>query len=156
MKHIFLTSVAVVGLMFAGCAKKTPEVKVSEPVVVDTQTLLQAVQHNIQTVYFNFNKYNIRPDMKSVVYSDALLLNQNGVKNFKVKIEGNCDEWGTGEYNYALGLKRANTVKNAFIKLGVSPDRLSVVSYGKTNPVCTEKTKACDAKNRRDNFVISK
>ena len=58
--------------------------------------------------------------------------------------------------NQALGLKRANAVKEALIAKGVNADRIAVKSYGETNPVCTEKTKACDAQNRRAEFKLSR
>jgi len=103
-------------------------------------------------VYFDFDKYNIRPDQWGKVEKLANLIKQNPA-NYTVRIEGNCDEWGTEEYNYALGLKRANTVKKALIKLGVDPKKLTVISYGELNPVCTAHARWCWRKNRRDNFT---
>ena len=104
-------------------------------------------------VYFNFDKYNIRADQMGVVENVAGLL-KDANTNFTVRIEGNCDEWGTDEYNYALGLKRAKSVKTALSDLGVDSNRLTIISYGETNPVCTSHTKSCWAKNRRDNFTL--
>ena len=103
-------------------------------------------------VYFDFDKYNIRPDQWPKVEELAKLIKSNSA-NYTVRIEGNCDEWGTEEYNYALGLKRANSVKNALIKLGVDPKKLTIISYGELNPVCTAHAKWCWRKNRRDNFT---
>ena len=103
-------------------------------------------------VYFDFDKYNIRPDQWPKVEKLAELI-KNNPANYTVRIEGNCDEWGSEEYNYALGLKRANTVKNALIKLGVNPKKLTVISYGELNPVCTAHAKWCWRLNRRDNFT---
>ena len=103
-------------------------------------------------VYFDFDKYNIRKDQWPKVEKLAKLIKDNP-SNYTVRIEGNCDEWGTEEYNYALGLKRANTVKNALIKLGVDPKKLTVISYGELNPVCTAHAKWCWRLNRRDNFT---
>jgi peptidoglycan-associated lipoprotein len=103
-------------------------------------------------VYFDFDKYNIRPDQWPKVEKLAQLIKSNPA-NYTVRIEGNCDEWGTEEYNYALGLKRANAVKNALIKLGVDPKKLTIISYGELNPVCTAHAKWCWRKNRRDNFT---
>ena len=71
-----------------------------------------------------------------------------------IKLEGNCDEWGSDEYNYALGLRRANAVKAAMTAQGVSADRITMVSYGESNPVCTDKTKECWAHNRRVDFKL--
>ena len=103
-------------------------------------------------IYFDFDKYNIRADQWSKVEKLADLIKSNP-SNYTVRIEGNCDEWGTEEYNYALGLKRANSVKNALIKLGVDPKKLTVISYGELNPVCTAHARWCWRKNRRDNFT---
>jgi len=103
-------------------------------------------------VYFDFDKYNIRNDQWSKVEKLAKLIKENNT-NYTVRIEGNCDEWGTEEYNYALGLKRANSVKNALIKLGVDPKKLTIISYGELNPVCTAHARWCWRLNRRDNFT---
>jgi len=103
-------------------------------------------------IYFDFDKYNIRPDQWPKVEKLAKILKSNP-SNYTIRIEGNCDEWGTEEYNYALGLKRANTLKNALIKLGVDPKKLTVISYGELNPVCTAHAKWCWKLNRRDNFT---
>jgi len=103
-------------------------------------------------IYFDFDKYNIRLDQWPKVEKLAKLIKSNP-SNYTIRIEGNCDEWGTEEYNYALGLKRANSVKNALIKLGVDPKKLTVISYGELNPVCTAHAKWCWKLNRRDNFT---
>jgi len=103
-------------------------------------------------VYFDFDKYNIRKDQWPKVEKLAELIKSNP-SNYTVRIEGNCDEWGTEEYNYALGLKRANSVKNALVKLGVDPKKLTVISYGELNPVCTAHARWCWRLNRRDNFT---
>jgi peptidoglycan-associated lipoprotein len=103
-------------------------------------------------IYFDFDKYNIRKDQWPKVEKLADMI-KNNPSNYTVRIEGNCDEWGTEEYNYALGLKRANSVKNALIKLGVDPKKLTVISYGELNPVCTAHAKWCWKLNRRDNFT---
>ncbi len=103
-------------------------------------------------VYFDFDKYNIKKSQWSKVEKLAQMLKSNN-KNYTIRIEGNCDEWGTEEYNYALGLRRANSVRSALIKLGVDPKKLTVISYGKLNPVCTAHAKWCWRKNRRDNFT---
>jgi peptidoglycan-associated lipoprotein len=106
-----------------------------------------------EVVYFNFDKYNIKDDQMPKVQEVANLLKDNNM-NYTVRIEGNCDEWGSDEYNYALGLKRAKVVKNALIDLGVDKNKLTIISYGESNPVCTAHNKECWAKNRRDNFTL--
>ena len=106
-----------------------------------------------QVVHFDFDKYNIRPDQMPIVEKVANILKEHP-GNWTVRIEGNCDEWGTDEYNYALGLKRAKTVKEALVALGVDADKLTIISYGESNPVCTAHARWCWAKNRRDNFTL--
>jgi peptidoglycan-associated lipoprotein len=106
-----------------------------------------------EAVHFDFDKYNIRADQMPIVKEVANIL-KDMKGNYTVRIEGNCDEWGSDEYNYALGLKRAKTVKSALVDLGVDADKLTIISYGESNPVCTAHNKECWAKNRRDNFTL--
>jgi peptidoglycan-associated lipoprotein len=70
-----------------------------------------------------------------------------------MRIEGNCDERGTVEYNLALGQRRSNVAKDFLVNLGVAPNLLSTVSYGKEKPLCLEHNEECWAKNRRAHFV---
>ena len=118
--------------------------------VVNPQQFAKQVSQIV--VYFDFDKYNIKPSEWPKVEKLAEMIKNNN-KNYTIRIEGNCDEWGTEEYNYALGLRRANSVRSALIKLGVDPKKLTVISYGKLNPVCTAHAKWCWRKNRRDNFT---
>jgi peptidoglycan-associated lipoprotein len=73
--------------------------------------------------------------------------------NVKVRIEGNCDERGTIEYNQALGQRRAANAKKYLAALGISAKRISLVSYGKEKPVCSSSDETCWEKNRRDDLV---
>jgi len=138
----------------------TQNAAVEEQNLEETTITVSKAQNNQQfakklasiVVYFDFDKYNIRPDQWPKVEKLANLIKSNP-SNYTVRIEGNCDEWGTEEYNYALGLKRANSVKNALIKLGVDPKKLTIISYGELNPVCTAHAKWCWRLNRRDNFT---
>ncbi len=106
---------------------------------------------NLKAIYFDFDKYNIRPDDAKALDGDAAWLKANA--NNLVLIEGHCDERGTNEYNLALGEKRAKAAMNYLVAQGVQASRITIISYGKERPVCTEKTEACWAKNRRDNFL---
>ncbi len=110
------------------------------------------LEQKVKIIHFDFDKYNIRKDQKPLVEYDAKVVNSPEAKDFSVKLEGNCDEWGSDEYNYALGLRRAKKVKTTLSALGVDTSRLMIISYGKSNPVCTEHNKACWAKNRRVDF----
>jgi peptidoglycan-associated lipoprotein len=105
----------------------------------------------LNNIYFDFDRYSVRP-------GDAEILKKNldwfkGNANTKVRIEGNCDERGTVEYNLALGQKRADAAKNYLTGLGVDGKGLDTISYGKERPVCTEHNEGCWAQNRRDAFV---
>ncbi len=122
-------------------ASKTSEEKMME------------LQSKFQTIHFDFDKYNIRPDQQPILDKDADVAKE-AQDEFKIKLEGNCDEWGSDEYNFALGLKRAKTVKEGLVAQGVSSEKISMVSYGESNPVCTEHTKECWAKNRRVDFKV--
>jgi len=115
---------------------------------------IAALEANINKIYFDFDKYNIREDMKAKIEENANLLNASEAVNFSIKVEGNSDEWGTDEYNYALGLKRAKSVKEALGAYGVSTDRIMMVSYGESNPACKNSNKDCWAKNRRAEFKL--
>lgn len=114
---------------------------------------MMSIQSKLQTVYFDFDKFDIRADQQEVVASDAQIAKE-APASMKIKLEGNCDEWGSDEYNFALGLKRAKSVKEALVAQGVEGERISMVSYGESNPVCNEHTKECWAKNRRVDFKV--
>ncbi|SFP70816.1 peptidoglycan-associated lipoprotein Pal [Hydrogenimonas thermophila] len=115
---------------------------------------IKALEAKAQKIYFDFDKYNIRADQQENLDADAELFKSDIAKDLTIKIEGNCDEWGTDEYNYALGLKRAKSVRDALSVKGIDKNRMVMVSYGESNPVCTEHTKECWAKNRRVEFEL--
>ena len=73
----------------------------------------------------------------------------------KIRIEGNCDERGTIEYNQALGQRRAASAKKYLTDLGISGKRISLISYGKEKPVCKESTEDCWQQNRRADLVAA-
>mgnify|MGYP003574045423 CR=1 FL=1 len=106
------------------------------------------LEKDMESIYFNFDKFDIRSDMQANVTKDASIAN-NEASKYLIKLEGNCDEWGSDEYNFALGLRRSNTVKKSLVAEGVDATRITMVSYGESNPVCTAKTQACWAENRR-------
>ncbi|MBO7605747.1 MAG: OmpA family protein, partial [Elusimicrobiaceae bacterium] len=85
--------------------------------------------------------------------ANAEILKVKGINN--ITVEGNCDDRGTIAYNIALGQKRANEVRDYYIKLGVKAENINTVSYGEENPVCTDQTESCWAKNRRADTVAS-
>jgi len=106
----------------------------------------------LQPVHFDFDSADIREDAKSILTTNAEWLRSHPAE--KVRIEGNCDERGTAEYNQVLGQRRARNAKKYLTDLGVSPARMSLLSYGKEKPACPESTEECWQKNRRDDFVV--
>jgi len=106
-----------------------------------------AANANLKDVYFDFDKYDVRPDSAKILDANATWLKANP-RNLLL-IEGHCDERGTAEYNLALGERRAKSTMNYLVGQGVAASRVTVISYGKERPVCTEKTEECWAKNRR-------
>lgn len=127
------------------------------------QTGINMVKNNIEgntvilsSLHFAFDKYNLNDQMREIATENSVKIDNTiqSYNNLKIKLEGNCDEWGTDEYNYALGLKRAKTAKDALITDGVSADRILMVSFGESNPVCTEKNVACWKLNRRVDYRL--
>lgn len=182
MKKIGIYSFLVAAVLFTGCSQKEVDVGTTEA-PKNSETALNNMDKNIQNevvndallesadngyfymingkkvfienIYFGFDKYDLSEDMKFAAQSNAGKL--KGIKSGTViKVEGNCDEWGTDEYNYALGLKRAKAVKDSLVMEGISESAVSVVSFGESNPVCSEKNSACWQKNRRAEHKLVK
>ena len=107
---------------------------------------------NLRDVYFDFDKYDIRPPDAKTLDANASWLKSN--PNHLVLIEGHCDERGTNEYNLALGERRAKSAMNYLVSQGVQASRITIISYGEERPVCTQKSEECWAKNRRAHFLV--
>jgi peptidoglycan-associated lipoprotein len=103
-------------------------------------------------VLFAFDRYSLSPDSQEVLKRNAEWLKDNPWA--QVQIEGHADERGTSEYNLALGAKRAEATKDYLVAQGVSPDRLSTISYGEELPVCRQNTEGCWQRNRRAHSAI--
>ena len=110
-------------------------------------------QSSLERIYFAFDSNTLSDDARSTLKKNAELLKKN--KALTVRIEGNCDERGSDEYNLALGEKRANAARQYLITLGTPADRLSVISYGREKPADPGHSDAAWAKNRRDEFVVT-
>jgi peptidoglycan-associated lipoprotein len=104
------------------------------------------------TIHFAFDSAAIKSGEKANLQSVASALSADA--NAKLLIEGNCDDRGTEEYNRSLGERRALAAREALAKLGVSPDRIRTISYGKDKPADPGHDEAAWAKNRRDDFVL--
>ncbi|HPX61573.1 MAG TPA: peptidoglycan-associated lipoprotein Pal [Deltaproteobacteria bacterium] len=109
----------------------------------------------LETVYFDFDKSDLRKDARDVLYKNAELLLKTD-QTAKIRIEGNCDERGSAEYNLALGERRAKAAQKYLQTLGVAADRISIISYGKEKPAVDGHDEAAWSKNRRGDFVIIK
>ncbi|HEY6308194.1 MAG TPA: peptidoglycan-associated lipoprotein Pal [Candidatus Angelobacter sp.] len=118
------------------------------PSLTDDQIFAQA----LSDVYFDYDKADLRPEGQQMLARAAQVIAAHG--NWTVRIEGNCDERGSTEYNLALGERRASAAQQALAAGGVSASQLKTVSYGKEKPVCTESTEDCWQRNRRDHFVL--
>jgi peptidoglycan-associated lipoprotein len=105
-------------------------------------------------IYFDFDKSNIREDQRARIVENATFLSEN--KAVRVRIEGNCDERGTNEYNMALGERRANSAKKYLVNLGIHEDRMHTISYGEEKPLLHGHDEYSWAQNRRDDFVVVK
>ena len=104
-----------------------------------------------RSVYYDFDRYDIREDFAPLVEAHANLLLQN--TNVKARVEGNCDERGSTEYNLALGQRRADSVKRALMVLGVPASRIEAVSYGEEKPKALGQDEDSYAENRRSDIM---
>ncbi|MFA7084475.1 MAG: OmpA family protein [Arcobacteraceae bacterium] len=172
MKKIGLYSLLIAVVLLTGCSQKEVEVDANANAANSESSLNQVSTNESSTgvdgamemadngvyvtingkkvflgnVYFGFDKYDISSNMRDIVKANAAAFSDY---NGKIKVEGNCDEWGTDEYNYALGLKRASAVKDALVADGIEASTISLISFGESNPVCSEKNAQCWQKNRR-------
>jgi peptidoglycan-associated lipoprotein len=103
-------------------------------------------------IHFDFDKSDLKPEAREILSQKADLLRQRST--VKIRIEGHCDEWGTEEYNLALGERRANAAKTYLVNAGIGADRIATISYGKERPLDTSHTREAWAKNRRGEFHI--
>jgi peptidoglycan-associated lipoprotein len=107
--------------------------------------------HAKRSVYFDLDSSTVSEEYKPIVQAHARYLSDH--PQARVQIQGNCDERGSSEYNLALGQRRADAVKQMMMVLGVPPQQIETISYGKEKPKCTEHDESCWAQNRRDDIV---
>lgn len=120
----------------------------------DTSPLNEQFRRGVasDTIHFAFDQYDIDPQARSILDSQANWLMAH--PNTRVTIEGHCDERGTREYNLALGDRRANAAKNYLAARGISPSRITTISYGKERPVALGSDDASWAQNRRAVTIV--
>lgn len=122
------------------------------PEPVDPDKVKMEVQAKLQTVYFDFDRYDLDDGDRATLRSNAQVMNDNDAMSFL--IEGHCDERGTIEYNLALGERRANSVRDYLTSLGVAASRLRIKSFGEEQPAVPGSNEAAWAKNRRAEFKV--
>jgi peptidoglycan-associated lipoprotein len=103
-------------------------------------------------VYFDFDKFEVRADAQPILDAQSAWLRRYGA--VRVRIEGNCDERGTREYNLALGARRASAIRDYLVAHGVSADRIATVSYGKEKPIDGGTGEEADGHNRNAHTAI--
>jgi peptidoglycan-associated lipoprotein len=108
----------------------------------------------LSDVFFDFDKFVIRDDAKPTLERNASVL--KGREGWKLLIEGHCDERGTSAYNLVLGERRAQATRDYLASLGLPASQITVTSFGKEKPFCTEHSHACWQENRRAHFVTEK
>lgn len=105
-----------------------------------------------QTIRFDFNMADLRPDAREVLDTFAKCMTKNA--DWRLTIEGHADERGTTDYNLQLGDRRASSVKEYLVRLGVDKARVKTISYGEEKPLDTSGTEAAWSTNRRGELVV--
>jgi peptidoglycan-associated lipoprotein len=115
----------------------------------------QALEQQVADALFDYDSSDIREDARSVLTrnADALKAIMQGYPGSTVVVEGHCDDRGSAEYNLGLGDRRATAAKEFLTQLGVAPDKLKTISYGKERPQCNDANEGCWQKNRRAHFA---
>jgi len=120
-----------------------------------TRARIQDLLNRIQDAYFDYNKHTLRPDAEAALKTDAQTLADiiKQYPDFKLTVEGFCDERGSDEYNLALGDARAKQTKEYLADLGLPSNQVATISFGKDKPVCTDHDETCWQKNRRTHIT---
>ncbi|HJZ11255.1 MAG TPA: peptidoglycan-associated lipoprotein Pal [Acidobacteriota bacterium] len=168
---LFLFLIVCIAFTFAACKKKKEIIEPPAPSTTPSGTMgeqqpsserqtgegpltldiFDEVNKQLQPVFFDYNKYDIRDDQVSSLQTNARVLKQNSTVS--VLVEGHCDERGTEEYNQALGERRAQAAKDYLVSLGIAEARLSTLSYGETRPFAMGHNEDSWSLNRRAHFV---
>lgn len=107
----------------------------------------------LESVYFGFESAELTEAARTTLQRSADYLKKR--TSTKANVEGHCDARGSSEYNLGLGERRATSVRNYLVSLGIDNNRLMAVAKGEEQPQCTEETEDCWAKNRRGKFVFT-
>src|SRR5216684_2110515 len=104
-----------------------------------------------RSVFYEYDKYDIRDEYRPVLQAHGKYLAENRGK--KMLVQGNCDERGSREYNIALGQRRAESVKRMLVLMGATESQVEPVSLGEEKPRCTEHSEGCWSQNRRSDML---
>lgn len=134
--------------------KELEEAKKREAAIDEEKAWMErrAAKFEAEALYFDFDKSFIRLEYRPVLQEKAAFLKD--YPDMRARIEGNCDERGTNEYNLALGDRRGSSAKNFLISLGIAADRIETISYGEERPRGLGHNEASWSQNRRDDFVL--
>ncbi len=125
-----------------------------KPVSASETLKTAALQKAFAKIYFDFDSSTLSDTARQSLVKNSVVLKQN--PQLKIRVEGNCDEKGSDEYNLALGERRAQVAVSYLQTMGVKADRLASISYGKEKPAAPGHDEADLAANRRDEFVIAR
>jgi peptidoglycan-associated lipoprotein len=137
----------------------TPVAPAPKPAYPDEKTRARIDQllAKLNDAYFDYDQAGLRPDAITTMAANSRELRDilADYPDYKLTIEGHCDERGSAEYNIALGDQRANAAKSYLVQVGITAGQLLAVSYGKEKPACLQSDEACWQKNRRIHIVAA-
>lgn len=134
--------------------RPAPPPQLTEEQIFANKSLAELnAERPLTDVYFDLDESTIRDDAKAPLQRNADWMKR--WTSTQVTVEGHADERGSAEYNLGLGSRRADAVKQYLVSLGVQAGRITVVSKGKEQPVCSDHNEGCWQQNRRGHFVIT-
>ena len=138
-------------------AQPQPQTAVSRMPNEATRRRIDELLAKIEDAYFDYNQHTLRPDAIQALQGDSSELRDilKDYPDYKLIVEGHCDERGSAEYNLALGDARAKAAKDYLVQVGIPDRQLSVLSYGKEKPVCMDQSESCWQRNRRVHIVAA-
>jgi peptidoglycan-associated lipoprotein len=162
VKHLVLLIILASFVMAISCKKPPPPPPVAPPPVVQVDTTTPPPPPppekppvpplQVATIYFDYDKADIRSDARDILSANGRSLTEHPTAT--IRIEGNCDERGTEQYNLALGERRANAARDYLVNYGVNASRITTISYGEERPVAQGHDESAWSKKRRADFAI--
>ena len=136
------------------CEREAADKETAEKAKKEAAAKVAAILKELQIadIHFDYDKYNLKPEAQEILKNGAPAYLK--YRDYKLVVEGHCDERGTDEYNLALGEKRATEAANYLSDLGIEKERIKTISYGKEMPLDKGHDEAAWAKNRRAHFVV--